>query len=138
MRKTLFTISVILSISAFSQEEIETVDSNNFQNSNVSKVIIANNIYEAEIFAKEDIENSSLFLIVPGGIVPTIYASDFDFKSNYGVSMINFGCEPLDRKVAVAYNVKVFDFLIENYGKKWLNEIRDDVIGLVEYKKKKE
>jgi len=138
MRKNLFIISVILSISAFSQEEIETVDSNNFQNSYVSKVTSANNISEAEKFAKEDIENNSLFLIVPGGIVPTIYASDFGFKSNYGVSMINFGCEPLDKKFAVAYNMKVFDLLIGNYGKKWLNEIRDDVIGLAEYKAKKE
>lgn len=137
MRKTLFTVSVILSISAFSQEEIETVDSNNFQNSYVSKVIIANNISEAEKFAKEDIENKSLFLIVPGRIAPTIYASDFDFKSNYGISMINFGCETLDKKVVVAYNMKVFDLLIANYGKKWLKEIRDDVIGLAEYKEKK-
>jgi hypothetical protein len=136
MRKTLFTISVILSISAFSQEEIETVDSNNFQNSYVSKVTSANNISEAEKFAKEDIENSSLFLIVPGGIAPVIYASDFDFKSKYGVSIINFGCEPLNKEVSISYNMKVFDFLTENYGKKWLKEIRDDVIGLAEYKAK--
>ncbi|SRX52583.1 hypothetical protein [Aequorivita sp. CIP111184] len=138
MRITLFTISIILSISAFGQEEIETVNSNNFQNSYVSKIISADNISEAEKFAKEDIENNSLFLIVPGGIAPIIYASDFDFKSKYGVSIINFGCEPLDKKVAVAYNMKVFDLLIANYGKKWLKEIRDDVIGLAEYKAKKE
>src|SRR5690606_18640373 len=110
MRKNLFIISVILSISAFSQEEIETVDSNNFQNSYVSKVTSANNISEAEKFAKEDIENSSLFLIVPGGIAPVIYASDFDFKSKYGVSIINFGCEPLNKEVSISYNMKVFDF----------------------------
>ncbi|KXO00669.1 hypothetical protein LS48_04585 [Aequorivita aquimaris] len=136
MKRTLFTISIILSISAFGQEEIEAVDSNNFENSYASKVISADNISDAEVFAKEDIKNNSLFLIVPGGIAPVIYKSDFDFKSKYGVSMINFGCEPLNKEISISYNMKVLDFLTENYGKEWLKEIRDDVIGLAEYKMK--
>ncbi len=138
MRKTIFIISLILSISVLGQEEVEIVDSAYLQNSNFSKILSAKNNAEAEKFAEEDIENSSLFLIVPGGIAPVVYYSDFDFKNKYGVTMINFGCEPLNKEVSISYNMKVFDFLTENYGTKWLNEIRDDVIGLVEYKAKKE
>jgi hypothetical protein len=136
MRKILFTILIFLYISAIGQEEVEIVDSHKLYNKSVSKVISTDNISEAEIFAQEDIQINSLFLIVPGGIAPTINASDFDFKSKYGVSMISFGCEPLNKKIAAAYNMKVFDLLIAKYGKNWLKEVRDDVIGLADYKSK--
>ncbi len=120
-----------MSISTFGQEEIVViVDFNKFQNSFVSKIINVESISLAEEYADKDIKNDLLFLIVPGGIAPSIYASDFDFKHNYDVSMINFGCEPINNKIATAYNMKVFAFLTKKYGTKWLTEIRDDVIGL--------
>ena len=131
MKTIIFLLLLIIPISAFGQEEIvEIIDPNKLENSLVSKIINAKSISEAEEYAKIDLNNNSLFLIVPGGIAPTIYASDFDFKHNYDVSMINFGCEPINDKLAAAYNLKVFTFLTDKYGTKWRKEIRDDVIGL--------
>jgi len=136
MKKLIFII-LLLTFSINAQEVIEIVDSEKLKNSFVSKIVSTKNISKAEKLAKKDIKKNLLFLIVPGGIAPAIYDSDFGFNQNYGVSFINFGCEPINENIASAYNVKVFNFLTEQYGLNWLKVARTDAFGLKEYREQR-
>tara|TARA_R110000737_G_C14177485_1_gene412681 strand:+ start:68 stop:487 length:420 start_codon:yes stop_codon:yes gene_type:complete len=133
MKKIIFFLLIILTLSVDAQEIIEIVDAKKSQNSFVSKIAITDELSKAREFAEKDIQSNSLFLIVPGGIAPKIYDSDFSFKLNYDVSFMNFGCELINEEVAAAYNTKIFGLLTEKYGINWLKEIREDVIGLTKY-----
>ena len=137
MKKSIYLILLFLatSISAQESETIEIYDREEYAKSSLSTLQSAKDVSEAKKLARNDIKNNRLYLIKPGGIAPTIDASDFEFKQRYDLSFVTFGCEPIDQEKAQAYNEEVFQFLSKQHGKEWMNFLREDVIGLKHYKK---
>ena len=131
----LIVLFLFTSVSAQEAETIEIYDREEYEKSSLSTLPSAKNVSEAKKFARNDIKNNRLYLITPGGIAPTINASDFEFKQRYNLSFVTFGCEPFDDEKAKAYNQEVFLFLSKQHGNEWIDFVREDVIGLKDYRK---
>lgn len=90
---------------------------------------------EAARLADRDIAAGHMFLLLHGGIAPSVYETDPAFNKKYGVSYWDEGCTSSGFATVSAYNRRVFIYLSGKYGRSWLKEIRVDVIGLQEWKK---
>lgn len=76
-------------------------------------------------------------MLLQSGLAQVIYNSDKDFEKMYGVLFHDEGCTSLmSRAFMEAYNVVIFDFITEAHGKKWIKEVRSDVIGFKAWKKR--
>ena len=104
-------------------------------NSGASKLTFVTDKEEAEKMAELDIKNGNPFLLLMGGIAPTIIATDPKFEKEYGIYFYEFGCTGPENDIIIAYNRIVFEHLNSTKGKKWIKEIRDDVIGFKEWKR---
>ncbi|SDS66428.1 CarboxypepD_reg-like domain-containing protein [Gillisia sp. Hel1_33_143] len=80
--------------------------------------------------ALEDIEQGEINILLSGGIAPVIYNGDKKFCKKYQVNFIEYGCEAISERSLIEYNKTVFEYLDAKFGKKWREEIRDDVSGL--------
>jgi len=88
---------------------------------------IADDIYDRNK-ALQDIQNNSVCLFIPGGIVdPRIYPSDTIFELKYNLSYHSNGCVLFEVK---EYNETVFEYLDKTFGSDWRKYVRKDVIGL--------
>lgn len=106
-------------------------------NSGPSQLTFVSDKNKAKQLAESDIQNGTPFLLLMGGIAPVIVETDPEFEKKYGVFFYEYGCTGPEDKILTAYNETVFDFLADTFGKKWMREIRDDVIGLKAWKKKR-
>src|SRR5690606_8960389 len=104
-------------------------------NSGTSKLTFVTDKKEAEKMAELDIENGNPFLLLMGGIAPTIIATDPQFEKKYGIYFYEFGCTGPDNEIIIAYNKILFEYLNKTHGKNWIKEVRDDVIGFKEWEK---
>lgn len=86
--------------------------------------------------AKLDIQNGIPFLLLMGGVAPTIISTDPQFENTYDIYFFEFGCTGPENKILFAYNQVIFEHLNKKYGKKWKNEVRKDVIGFKDWRKK--
>jgi hypothetical protein len=92
----------------------------------------------AEYF-EHDVRNKTIILFLQSGEAPIRYASDEAFENKYGVHFDDFGCVGMqDYACIVKYNYMVFDYLTTRFGKTWRKEIRKDIIGLKQWKPKKD
>lgn len=109
-----------------------------YNNSTAVKMTFVNpeTCEEINEWIKADFNNKNVYLFLQGGIAPVEYTTDKEFENEYGIYFYDFGCVPLSEKCVIEYNSRVFDYLTKEYGKKWKREIRDDVIGFKEWKRK--
>ena len=105
-------------------------------NSGASKLTFISDIKEAEKMAALDIENGIPFLLLMGGIAPTIISTDPQFEKKYGIYFFEFGCSGPENEKIIAYNQVIFKHLNKEYGNKWKKEVRKDVIGFKNLPKK--
>lgn len=105
-------------------------------NSGPSKLTFVSRLQEAKKLALMDIENETPFLLLMGGIAPVIISTDPEFELKYGVYFYEFGCTGPDNDVLTAYNEEIFKYLTAKNGKKWIKEVREDVVGLKAWRKK--
>ena len=103
--------------------------------SGAKKLIFITDEEEAEKMAELDIKNGNPFLLLMGGIAPTIIATDPLFEKKYGIYFYEFGCSGPENDIIIAYNKIVFEHLNSTKGKTWIKEVRDDVIGFKEWKR---
>ncbi|GGZ64868.1 FEKKY domain-containing protein [Mesonia mobilis] len=103
--------------------------------SGAKKLIFITDEKEAEKMAELDIKNGNPFLLLMGGIAPTIIATDPQFEKKYGIYFYEFGCSGPENDIIIAYNKIVFEHLNSTKGKTWIKEVRDDVIGFKEWKR---
>lgn len=87
--------------------------------------------------AKEDIKNKKINLFLVGGIAPVVYTTDKEFEEKYKIVYVDYGCISPKLNCLINYNETVFNYLNQEYGKKWRKEIRKDVIGLKNWKRNK-
>ena len=104
-------------------------------NSGASKLTFITDKKEAEKMAELDIRNETPFLLLAGGISPTIISTDPQFEKEYGIYFYEFGCTGPENEIMIAYNKLIFEHLNSTKGKKWTKEVRDDVIGFNEWKR---
>lgn len=139
---TLFIGILTLTLNAQTDEEetvifsrIGELSDEQLNNSGASKLTFVTDDKEAEKMAELDIENGIPFLLLMGGIAPTIIATDPQFEKKYGIYFYEFGCTGPDNEIIIAYNKIIFEHLNKSHGKHWTKEVRDDVIGFKEWKK---
>ncbi|WP_284652403.1 FEKKY domain-containing protein [Flavobacterium terrisoli] len=107
-----------------------------YNESGAAKIHFAQTVVEAENLANDDIKAKTPFLLLQSGIAPIVYIGDEPFRKLYGVSYYDFGCSGTDEKISTAYNNVILKHLCSTYGKKWKKEIRKDVIGYKQFKRK--
>tara|TARA_R110002012_G_C11571652_1_gene604421 strand:+ start:555 stop:995 length:441 start_codon:yes stop_codon:yes gene_type:complete len=140
---TLFISILALTLNAQTEEEqtilfsrIGELSDEQLNNSGASKLTFVTDKKEAEKMAELDIKNGNPFLLLMGGIAPTIIATDPQFEKQYGIYFYEFGCSGPENDIIIAYNKIVFEHLNKTHGKNWIKEVRNDVIGFKEWKKR--
>lgn len=144
MKYALILILELLALSSFSQTDDEVIifsrigelTDEQLNNSGPSKLTFITYIEKAEELAESDIQKGVPFLLLMDGIAPTIISTDPEFEKRHGIYFYEYGCTGPDKEIIIAYNEIIFNFLSKKYGKKWLKEVRQDVIGLKNWKKK--
>lgn len=144
MKYIIILIFGLLSFTSFGQTDDETdiftrigeLTDTQLNNSGPSKLIFVMDKNQAKKLAELDIENGNPFLLLMGGIAPVLISTDPEFEKKYGIYFYEFGCTGPENEMIITYNETIFDFLTIKHGKKWLKEVRDDVIGLKSWRKK--
>lgn len=74
-------------------------------------------------------------LLLIGSIAPLANSEyDLKFEDKYKVEYYDFGCTPPAMECVLTYNKEIFKLLDQKFGNQWREEIREDVIGLKNYK----
>ena len=143
--KLIFTLLIglfTLTLNAQADEEetvifsrIGELSDEQLNNSGASKLTFVTDKKEAEKMAELDIKNGIPFLLLMGGIAPTIIATDPIFEKEYGIYFFEFGCTGPENEIIIAYNRIIFEHLSSTNGKKWIKDVRDDVIGFKDWKR---
>ncbi|TQI71121.1 hypothetical protein JM79_2047 [Gramella sp. Hel_I_59] len=145
MKKVIIILTLIFSNSSFAQENgqeeivfsrIGNLTDEQINSSGPAKLLFAKKS-EIRNLAKQDLENGNPFLLLQGGIAPVIIATDPQFEDKYKIYFYEYGCTGPDQSLIEDYNKIIFSYLTDQYGKKWIKEVRDDVVGLNEWKKLK-
>ena len=101
--------------------------------SNVNKILLKIDCDSINSIVNEDIKNESIFIFLNGGVAPIRFSTDEIFEKKYNVHFYEQGC--VNSLCAESYNMIIFDYLKNAYGKKWMKEIRDDAVGFKKWKK---
>ena len=107
-----------------------------YNNSGAIKLIFATEISEAKNLARQDIDKGTPFLLLQSGIAPVVYTTDSIFENKFRVYYYEQGCTVPDNDLMKAYNIEIFKYLDEQFGKKWRKSIRKDVIGFKKWERK--
>jgi hypothetical protein len=142
MKFILTFIIGILALSSYAQSDDETVQftrigeltDEQVNNSGASRLAFLTDNLKAKEMAELDIKNGTPFLLLKGGIAPTIIATDPEFEKQYGIYFYEFGCSGPENEIIVSYNQTIFEHLNKEFGKKWEKEVRDDVIGFKDWR----
>lgn len=126
INRSLYYCFVSLCLLCFSYTAYAQLDA-----SIVTESIPANKKYSADS-AKIALENGTAELIVTCGMAPIYNPSQTrDFKEKYGVGYAVFGDmidgTPQEMRL---FNYAIFKWLDENYGMRWVKDVRKDVTGL--------
>lgn len=124
---------LIWSITCFSQSSKLTEVQLNTSGAN--KIFFIENSSEAKNLAKQDIENGNPILFLQSGISPTLTSKDIYFEETYNVHYFDFGCVGPEIDFVIEYNKIIFEYLLKNYSRKFLKDVRKDVIGFKKFKK---
>lgn len=135
MKSTVITfILTIQCLIAFGQTRVLTDDDYNY--SGAIKLTFVTEITEAKNLARQDIDKGTPFLLLQSGIAPVVYTTDSIFENKFRVYYYEQGCTGPDNELMKAYNIEIFKYLDEQFGKKWRKSIRKDVIGFKKWKRK--
>ncbi|MDD5150861.1 MAG: hypothetical protein PHC28_10365 [Flavobacterium sp.] len=124
-------IFLFLSNLAFGQSK--KLSDEDINNSGASRINFIENCNEVEKLAEIDIKNETIILFLQSGEAPIIYYKDETFKKKYNVFFYEQGC--IGSNCTKEYNKIIFNYLLNKYGKKWIKQIRKDVIGFKDWKK---
>lgn len=130
----LILILTVQCLISFGQTRVLTDD--DFNTSGAIKLIVAIDISEAKDFAQQDINKGTPFLLIQSGDAPVVFNTDDEFEKKFQVYYFDQGCIGPDPGLMEVYNIEIFKYLDEEFGKKWRKSIRKDVIGLKEWKVK--
>ena len=87
---------------------------------------------------EQDIKYNRVSLYILGGITASVYKGDAEFQQKYKITFYDFGClAPSNIDFYKEYNKIVFEHLNKQYDTEWQDEIRKDILGWLEWKKKK-
>ncbi|MCX2575369.1 FEKKY domain-containing protein [Pedobacter sandarakinus] len=107
-----------------------------FNNSGPIKMTFIEKCDEVENLFKADLNTKTIFLLLQSGISPVVITTDKNFENKYQVYYYDFGCNAPNTECVKTYNELVFRHLTRMYGNKWKKEVRNDVIGLKQWKQK--
>lgn len=130
MKTNLFyiLIFVILFSKTFGQDSYEN-------DVTLNSIDFTDTVEEFRVFAKNDIKYKKIKLFLVSGINPTQRENDDKFKNEFNIEYYDFGCVAPKNELIKAYNFEIFKHLSKKYGKSWLKNVRNDIVGLKEYEK---
>ena len=135
MKSTLITLILTAQyLIAFGQTRVLT--DADYNKSGAIKLTFVTEISEAKNLARQDIDKGTPFLLLQSGIAPVVYTTDSIFENKFRVYYYEQGCTGPDNELMKAYNIEIFKYLDEQFGKKWRKSIRKDVIGFKKWKRK--
>lgn len=105
--------------------------------SGAQRVRFADSLSQVREFAKSDIANQKMFLLLSSGISPIVYSTDLRFENDFKIKYLESGCTGPKEEFAIEYNNTIFNYLTDKYGTKWKKDVRKDVSGLKNYKFRK-
>lgn len=131
-------IAIILLIiqSLFSYGQARHLTDDDYNNSGARQLTFITRAEEAKDFAKADIKKLTPFLLLASGIAPIVYTTDETFENTYNVYYYERGDVAPDLGIMIAYNEVIFEYLDNQYGKKWRRSIRKDVIGFKKWRRR--
>lgn len=94
------------------------------------RIILISNCMQNGRTAHEDIISGKPKLLLQGGISPIIYKGQEKFERKYKIKYSDFGCTGQPTGCSVEYNLTIFKYLDNKFGKGWRKEVRQDIIGL--------
>ena len=80
--------------------------------------------------AEKDINENKPKLLLVGGIAPMVFANQKMFEEKYGISYHDYGDVYPHLDCITIYNKLIFEYLDNQFGPQWRNEVRKDVVGL--------
>jgi hypothetical protein len=132
------SLLVLLSFGAFGQFRAHLTD-NELNAAGASKMHFASlaaGCGVADSLATMDVEKQLPFLLLAGGIAPVAYMpTDAVVEQKFQFHYYEYGCSSPDEACILGYNQRIFAYLTEKYGKKWLKAVRPDVVGLQAWKR---
>lgn len=140
MKATLYNLFLLLLISQSCFGQGDVLPDSLLNRSTVIKIRFAGEpkCDSIDMWAKSDIKNKTIFLFLQSGEAPIVYTNDKIFETKYGIYFQDFGDIGFaDYTCVIKYNNIVFDYLTNKYGRRWVKEIRKDVIGFKYWKKTK-
>lgn len=130
---------ILLSVAAFGQFRAHLSDAQ-LTTAGPSKILFAAMLTGcgiADSIARVDIDNQMPFLLLAGGIAPIAYMpADALMEQKFQFHYYEYGCSPPEEECLLGYNQRIFAYLTDKYGKKWITSVRQDVIGLKDWKSK--
>lgn len=94
------------------------------------QILLAKDTAEAAELAPRDIAAGKPGFLLPVGEFVPIHTTDSLFEGKYGITYVHFGCVGPEKAMAVAYNQVVLRHLQRQYGRRWRQAVRRDVVGL--------
>ena len=130
---------MLLSVAAFGQYQAKLSDAQ-LNAAGPSKMLFAAIVTTcgvADSLAKADISHDMPFLLLAGGIAPVAYMpADALVEQKFQFHYYEYGCSSPEEECLLGYNQRVFAYLTDRYGKQWLKAVRQDIVGLKEWKAK--
>lgn len=134
--KPTFVISFLLNLSLLSYGQTRELTDEDYNSSGAIKLIFETEIPGARELARQDIEKGTPFLLIQSGIAPVVYTTDGIFESQYKAYYYEQGDVAPNTQLITAYNIEIFKFLDDQYGRKWRESIRRDVIGFKKWRRR--
>lgn len=119
------------------KNKLDSIVMNNDKLSSPQKLFRLYDYQKTIIVAKKDIQKNTIYLFAYGGSAPIIYTTDEMFEQKYNLTYDPGSCINPEYECLKNYNYTIFDYLMRQYGKKWLRTVRKDIVGLKEWKKAK-
>jgi hypothetical protein len=134
--KEIFTLILLfLSLTIFGQIENKK-DFEKFKSISKLTTIDSPNCDSIKKYAESDIKNGNIIILHGDRTQPITNKTDFNYEKNYNLKLYKLDDLTVYNDCMKIYNWIMFDYLNDKYGDKWLEKIRDDIVGLDEWKKR--
>lgn len=98
--------------------------------------VVLDSITDCSTIAIQDIQERKAKLYIIGGIAPINYDDQSQFEELFGIKYFVSCCDVTFEECMTKYNLTIFEELDRKFGKSWRKEVRKDVLGFKEWKKK--
>jgi hypothetical protein len=97
-------LTVTMIVPQLAQGQATQLTNDAFNTSGLSNLMFVSSVEEAKELAQRDIENSTPFLVLLGGLDATVYTTDSLFETQFQITYYDHGCIGPALEIIEAYN----------------------------------